>query len=50
MMMNRLPGDFFPSYCSLQNWPLKTCNQDISKIIIAWIFKLGQLIEVGPVG
>ena len=36
---------FFSSYCPLRNLALKTCNQDISKIIIASSFKLGQFIE-----
>ena len=52
-MMSRLPGEnlnkkfffFFSNYCPLQNWPLKICNQDISKTVIARSFKLGQLIE-----
>ena len=33
------------SYCPLQIWALKTCNQDISEIIIASGFKQGQLVE-----
>ena len=33
------------SYCPLQIWALKTCNQDISEIIIASSFKQGQLVE-----
>ena len=36
---------FFPNYLSLQIWTLKICNHDISKIIKARGFKLGQLIE-----
>ena len=46
--MSKLPGESlkkFSNYCHLQIWPLKTCNQDISKIIIANSFKLGQLTE-----
>ena len=35
----------FSSYCPLQIWALETCNQDISKIIIASSFKHGQLVE-----
>ena len=35
----------FLSYCPLQIWALETCNQDISKIIIASSFKHGQLVE-----
>ena len=56
-MMSRLPGEivflkknliiYFLSYFALQFWPLETCNQDISKIIIARSFKLGQLIQDG---
>ena len=33
------------SYCPLQIWTLKTCNEDVSKSIISRSFKLGQLIE-----
>ena len=36
---------FFQSYCPSQILALKTCNQNISKTIIASSFKLGQLIE-----
>ena len=36
---------FFSTYRPLQIWPLKTCNQDILKIIKARGFKHGQLIE-----
>ena len=36
---------FFSSYCPLQIWALKTCNEDISKTIIVSSFKHGQLIE-----
>ena len=36
---------FFTSYCPFQMWALKTCNEDISKIIIASSFEHGQLIE-----
>ena len=36
---------FFLSYCPLQILTLKTCNKDISKIIIASSFKRGQLID-----
>ena len=50
--MTKLPGGnlkksylFYSSYCPLQIWSLKTCSQDISKIIIASSFKLGQLID-----
>ena len=35
----------FFGYCPLPIWPIKTCNQDILKIIIAKNFKLGQLIR-----
>ena len=35
----------FSSYCHLQIWAFETCNQDISKIIIASSFKHGQLVE-----
>ena len=34
---------FFLRYCPLQIWSLKTCHQDISKIIVAR--KHGQLVE-----
>ena len=34
---------FIWSYCLLQIWALKTCNNDISKIIIAISFNRGQL-------
>ena len=37
--------NFFFSYCPLQIWPLKTCNKDISKTVIASSLKPGQLIE-----
>ena len=37
----------FLSYCPLQIWALETCNQDISKIIIASSFKHGQSVEDG---
>ena len=52
--MSKLPGENvlkkkvkkkISSYCHLQIWPLETCNQDISKIIIAKNFKHGQLTE-----
>ena len=36
---------FLSIYCPLQNWALKTCNNDISKHFIASSFKHGQLIE-----
>ena len=36
---------FFLNYLSLQIWTLKICIHDISKIITAKSFKLGQLIE-----
>ena len=36
---------FFSNYLPLQIWTLKICHHDISKIIIARSFKLGQLIE-----
>ena len=36
---------FSSNYCPLQIWTLKISNQDISKIILARSFKLGQLIE-----
>ena len=35
----------FSNYLPLQIWTLKICNHDISKIITARSFKLGQLIE-----
>ena len=35
----------FLSYCPLQILALKTCHQDISKIIVARSFKNGQLVE-----
>ena len=35
----------FLNYPPLQIWTLKICNHDISKIITARSFKLGQLIE-----
>ena len=35
----------FSSYCPLQIWTLKTCNEDISKTVIASGLKFGQLIE-----
>ena len=51
-MMSRLPGEnlkenylIFSNYLPLQIWTLTICNQDISKIIIARSFSLGQLIE-----
>ena len=37
--------DFCACYLPLQIWALKTCDQDISKIIIASSFKHGQLTE-----
>ena len=50
--MSRLPGvnlkksySTFSSYCPLQIWALKTCNQGILKIIIAYNFNLGHMIE-----
>ena len=36
---------YFLSYLPLQIWAIKTCNQDISKMIIASSFKHGQLVE-----
>ena len=36
---------FFSNYLPLQIWTLKICMHDISKIITARSFKLGQLIE-----
>ena len=36
---------FYSNYLPLQIWTLKFCNHDISKIIIARSFKLGQLID-----
>ena len=36
---------FLLNYLPLQIWTLKICNHDISKIITASNFKLGQLIE-----
>ena len=50
-MISRLPSEnlkryfTFLSYCSLQSWALATCNQDISKIIIASSFEHGQLVD-----
>ena len=35
----------FSNYLPLQIWTLKICIHDISKIITARSFKLGQLIE-----
>ena len=35
----------FSNYLPLQIWTLKICIHDISKIITARRFKLGQLIE-----
>ena len=37
---------FLTSYCPLQIWPLKTCNPEISNIIMARSFKrFGQGIQ-----
>ena len=36
---------YFSNYLPLQIWTLKICFYDISKIITARSFKLGQLIE-----
>ena len=36
---------FFSNYLPLQIWTLKIYNHDISKIITARSFKLGELIE-----
>ena len=36
---------FCSNYLPLQIWTLKICKDDISKIITARSFKLGQLIE-----
>ena len=50
-MKSRLSGScfkkviFFSSDCPLRIRALKTCNQDISKIIIASSLKHGQLVE-----
>ena len=51
-MMRKLIGEnfkkshfIFSKYLPLQKWILKICIQDISKIITARSFKLGQLIE-----
>ena len=51
-MMSRSIGEnlkknilFFSNYLPLQIWTLKICNHDISKIIAARRFNLGQLIE-----
>ena len=53
-MMSRSIGEnlkkvilFFSNYLPLQIWTLEICNHDISKIMTARIFKLGQLIEDG---
>ena len=35
----------FSSYCPLQIWALKICNQEIANIIIASSFKHGQLVD-----
>ena len=52
-MMSRSIGEnlkkvilFFSNYLPLQIWTLKICIHDISKIITARSFKLGQLIEM----
>ena len=51
-MMSRSIGEnlkkslfVFSNYLSLQIWTLKICIHDISKIVTARSFKLGQLIE-----
>ena len=46
--MSRLIGDVvvFSNYLPLQIWTLRICNHYISKIITAWSFKLGQLIDL----
>ena len=36
---------FFSNYLPLQILALKICNRDMSKTIIGWSFKLGQLKE-----
>ena len=38
---------FFFELLPFHIWALKTCNQDISKIIIAGSFKHGHLVEDG---
>ena len=51
--MSRLPGQNLKkklhftilSYCPLQSCALESCNQNISKTIIASCFKHGQLVE-----
>ena len=50
--MSRLPGEnlkkvilIFSNDLRLQIWTLKICYCDISKIILARSFQLGQLIE-----
>ena len=48
--MSGLPGEncskkvtiYIVSYCPLSIWPLKTCNPDISKIIMTRSFKFDQ--------
>ena len=50
-MVSRLPGGIkkncliFLSYCPSQIRPMKFCNHDNSKIVIARSFKFGQLIQ-----
>ena len=41
----KLKKVFLFLFCPLKSRPLKTCKKDISKIITAGSFKLGQLIE-----
>ena len=45
MKILRKVNFFFSNYLPLQIWTLKICIHDISKIITARSFKLGQLIE-----
>ena len=51
--MSTLPGEMFilifVSYYPLQIWPLKTCNPDISNIIMTRSFKLDQWIQDGKI-
>ena len=55
-MISRLAGEIkkkklfiFSSYCPLKILPLKTCNPDISKIIMAGSFKFDQQIQDGEI-
>ena len=55
-MISRLPGEIlekkyfiFSSYSPLQIYPLKSCKQDILKIIIDMSFKFGQLFRMSGI-